>query len=105
MDKPKGMEKLEAALEIIEQVIKEKQGQFKLLQKPQLISGDDTQIVEDEDGVESGDEDSENNEEGIDVDLEGEEEDKDIEEVEENEGKGEESGEEEKVEKKKKKGK
>jgi hypothetical protein len=75
LDKVLGVEKLDKALEIIEKVIKEKQGDFKLLNRPQIIGAKDDKDIDDimakineERG--SGDEDgSESNEEGIDIDL------------------------------------
>lgn len=79
LDKVKGHSKLEEALSIIEKVIKEKKGTYKLVNKPQIIGAKDDKDIEDimaklneEKGSdESG---SEDNEEGIEIDLEEDEE-------------------------------
>lgn len=77
MDKQRGIQKLEEALQIVEKVIKEKQGTFKLVQKPQIIGESDEigldEIIGNADN-ESGDEGSEDNEEGMAVDIGDEEE-------------------------------
>jgi translation initiation factor 2 alpha subunit (eIF-2alpha) len=44
LDKVLGVERLEKALEIIEKVIKERQGTYKLINKPQIIGDDDKDI-------------------------------------------------------------
>jgi translation initiation factor 2 alpha subunit (eIF-2alpha) len=44
LDKVLGVERLEKALEIIEKVIKERQGTYKLINKPQIIGADDKDI-------------------------------------------------------------
>ena len=77
LDKAGGIAKLEKAVEIIEQVIKEKNGTYKLLTKPQIIGAkDDKDLIEimdkiDEENISSTEED---NEEGMgDIDIEGDE--------------------------------
>lgn len=80
LDKVKGVEKLEQALEIIEKEIKQKKGTFKLLNKPQIIGAKDDKDIDDimakiHEEEEASEE--EDNEEGMgDLDLgeEGEEE-------------------------------
>jgi translation initiation factor 2 alpha subunit (eIF-2alpha) len=47
LEKAKGMQKLEHALEILEKVIKEKKGTFKLLNKPQVIGAKDDKDIDD----------------------------------------------------------
>lgn len=80
LDKVKGVEKLEQALEIIQKEIKARKGTFKLLNKPQIIGAKDDKDIDDimakiHDDEEASEE--EDNEEGMgDLDLgeEGEEE-------------------------------
>ena len=77
LEKAKGIAKLEAALVLIEKVIKEKKGTFKLINKPQIIgkdTGDEPGKINDNENEESSEE--EDNEEGIDIDLEDDEEEK-----------------------------
>lgn len=77
LEKAKGIAKLEAALTLIEKVIKEKKGTFKLVNKPQIIgkdSGDEPGKINNNEDEESSEE--EDNEEGIDIDLEDDEEEK-----------------------------
>ena len=75
LDKVLGVERLEKALEVIEKVIKERQGTFKLINKPQIIGAKDDKDIEDimakinEEKGSDDDENSEDNEEGIDIDL------------------------------------
>lgn len=47
LDKQKGFTKLEEALTIVEKIIKEKNGTFKLLNKPQVIGQKDERDIED----------------------------------------------------------
>lgn len=104
LKKVEGLALLNEALQIIEKVIKEKNGSFKLVNAPQII-GDSSKDKDLEDIMkmpgerESGDEDSqeeEDNEEGMgDIDLG----------VEEEEGADHDGEEEEKVDKRKKKSK
>ena len=47
LDKAKGISKLEEALVIVEKTIKEKQGTFKLVNKPQVIGAKDDKDIED----------------------------------------------------------
>lgn len=47
LDKHKGFAKLEEALNIIEKVIKEKNGTFKILNKPQIIGHKNERDIED----------------------------------------------------------
>lgn len=73
-DKPKSIQKLEDALKVIEKVIKEEEGTFKLITPPKVIGANEEKDMEDIMGImkdnksQSGPED---NEEGIDVDIEG----------------------------------
>jgi hypothetical protein len=77
LEKQKGIQRLEDALKIVEKAIKERQGSFKLVNKPQVIGAKEDKDIEDimanindrkDEDASSGDED---NEEGMDVDLEG----------------------------------
>ena len=47
LEKAKGIAKLEEALRIVERVIKEKKGTFKLVNKPQIIGAKDEKEIED----------------------------------------------------------
>jgi len=47
LEKAKGFAKLEEALRIVERVIKEKKGTFKLVNKPQIIGAKDEKEIED----------------------------------------------------------
>jgi hypothetical protein len=83
LEKARAISKIEEALQIVEKVIKEKQGSYKLLSKPQVIgSKDDRDLdeIKEKYGQVGADNDedsqSEDNEEGIDVDLEEDEEEK-----------------------------
>ena len=80
LEKVKGFEKLEHALQVVEKVIKEKEGTFKLISKPQVIGAKDERDIDDlianinEDREEEATSGQEDNEEGMgDIDL-GEEE-------------------------------
>jgi len=74
LEKNRGIAKLEEALKIVEKVIKEKKGTFKLVNKPQIIGAKDEKDIEDimaniqdhRDDMSSAEED---NQEGMDVDL------------------------------------
>ena len=74
MDKVKGIQKLEDALKIVEKVIKQKQGTFKLVNKPTIIGAKDDKDIEDIMSKINDDNDGssaeEDNEEGMDIDLE-----------------------------------
>ena len=78
LEKAKGMQKLESALTIIEAVMKEKKGKFKVVNKPQILGHDDDKELDDikerMKGQDDVSDDDEDNEEGIDIDLEEEEE-------------------------------
>lgn len=75
LDKVLAVERLEKALEVIEETIKLKKGTFKLVNKPQVIGAKDDKDIEDimakinEEKGSDEDEDSEDNEEGIDIDI------------------------------------
>lgn len=74
LDKVKGIQKLEEALTIVEKIIKEKQGTFKIINKPQIIGAKEDKDIDDIMAkINDDDEDSaasEDNEEGMgDVDL------------------------------------
>jgi translation initiation factor 2 alpha subunit (eIF-2alpha) len=47
LEKAKGLEKLEEALKIVEKVIREKEGTFKLVSKPQVIGAKDEKDIDD----------------------------------------------------------
>ena len=93
LDKHKGFSKLEEALSIIEKVIKEKKGTFKVLNRPQIIGHKDDKDIEDimqkiqDDKDDDASDNEEDNEEGIDIDL-GEEGDGDEEEKKEEKKEG-----------------
>ncbi len=75
LDKNKGIAKLEEALKIVEKVIKEKQGNYKLVNKPTVIGAKEDKDIEDimakiNDDKEEGSSGEEDNEEGMDIDLE-----------------------------------
>lgn len=78
LDKAKAIAKMEQALEIIEKVINEKSGIFKLKNKPVIIGQREDKDIDDlmtkyhDDKEEAVSSDEEDNEEGIDIDLEGE---------------------------------
>lgn len=80
LDKNRGIQKLEESLKIVEKVIKEKQGTFKLVSKPQIIGAKDDKDIEDimakiNDDKEEGSA-GEDNEEGMgDISLDEEEHD------------------------------
>jgi hypothetical protein len=81
LDKAKAMNKIEQSLKIIEKVIKEKGGLYKLLNKPVIIGHRDDKDIDDlmnkyHDEKEEAGSSEEDNEEGIDIDLEGDEEEK-----------------------------
>ena len=78
LEKQKGIQKLEEALKVVEKVIKQKQGTYKLVNKPQVIGAKDDKDIEDimaKMNEESGDEAAggsskeEDNEEGMDIEL------------------------------------
>jgi hypothetical protein len=75
LDKVRGVQKLEEALVIVEKVIKEKQGTYKIINKPQILGAKDdkdmediiSKINEDEGAASDG---SEDNDEGMgDLDI------------------------------------
>lgn len=71
LEKTKGLERLEQALEIIEKVIKEKKGTFKVVNKPTILGHNvDKDLEEIIERIGDNEEGSEDNEEGIDIDLE-----------------------------------
>ena len=73
LDKVLGVERLEKALEIIEKEIKERQGTYKLINKPQIIGADDKDIEDimaKINSPEGSDEDEpEDNDDGINIDI------------------------------------
>lgn len=76
LDKQKGFAKLEEALALVEKTIKEKNGTFKIVNKPQIIGHQDDRDIEDiiqkmqdDKDEEEGSENEEDNEEGIDIDI------------------------------------
>ena len=76
LDKHKGFAKLEEALAIVEKTIKERNGTFKVVNKPQVIGHQDDRDIEDiiqkmqdDKEDEDGSENEEDNEEGIDIDI------------------------------------
>ena len=89
LEKAKGVSKLEEALGIIEGVMKEKKGTFKIINKPTILGHNtDKDIEEIYDRMGEENENSEeDNEEGIDIDLEEENKSEDDEEGEDEEEK------------------
>ncbi len=71
LEKVRGIQKLEEALEIIEKTIKEKKGTFKIVNKPQIIGAKDDKDIDDIKLDDEGSSPEEDNDEGMgDLDIE-----------------------------------